>query len=337
VEANGQDNQLQVFFDGKPDADIRGELKSNGFRWTPDVGAWQTKLNDNAFIAADKINSIQPITGEKPTELLNQARTQAAQHTPPTQAAEQAAPSMPANDFNLTTVADYMQKQNETIHAADPDKTQGQAAYSAAIKRLEQATGRIPDEHPQLKALLSNAAQSPDLATLKERMNTLNTEFIQHYSTAVQMSIDTSGKAEPPTPAATVRQTEPAPAQKPPAQGENVAAIEARVNAGEVINLTDLSDAIKKDKAAAQVTPSGKDAPQAPAKPGTPSTAKNKNWKAAQSQDAWDRAQGKTAAKPAAKTEQPSIKEQIAAGKKQLSAQKPAPPRAQTKTAEIGG
>jgi len=245
---------------------------------------------------------------------------------PKEQAAEKPAPA-----FDLKTVADYMQKQHETIQAADPDKTQGQAAFRMAVKRLEQATGRIPDEHPQLKALLSHAAQSPDLATLKERMNTLQTEFTQHYSTAVQMTIDTSGKAEPPTPAAPVRQTDAPPAPKPPAQGENVAAIEAKVKAGETINLSDLNDAIKKGNAAARTA-------QTPAKSGTRGAAKKGDWKTAHAQDSWDRAaQGKSAVKPV--PEKPSIKEQIAAGKQQLAAQKPAPSRAaaQTKTAEIGG
>ena len=37
VEMNQEDNRLQVFFDGKPDADTRAELKSSGFRWAP---AW---------------------------------------------------------------------------------------------------------------------------------------------------------------------------------------------------------------------------------------------------------------------------------------------------------
>ncbi|MBT9790325.1 hypothetical protein GPK90_13475, partial [Clostridium sp. MCC344] len=52
VEMNREDNRLQVFFDGKPDADTRAELKSNGFRWAPSVGAWQRQLTDNAIRAA---------------------------------------------------------------------------------------------------------------------------------------------------------------------------------------------------------------------------------------------------------------------------------------------
>ena len=49
VEMNREDNRLQVFFDGKPDADTRAELKSSGFRWAPSVGAWQRQLTDNAI------------------------------------------------------------------------------------------------------------------------------------------------------------------------------------------------------------------------------------------------------------------------------------------------
>lgn len=69
VEVNKQDNRLQVFFDTKPDADARSELKSNGFRWAPSVSAWQRQLNANAFYAANNIKCIQPLTGEKPTDL----------------------------------------------------------------------------------------------------------------------------------------------------------------------------------------------------------------------------------------------------------------------------
>lgn len=48
---NKEDNRLQIFFDDKPDADVRTALKSNGFRWAPSVGAWQRQLNDNAYRA----------------------------------------------------------------------------------------------------------------------------------------------------------------------------------------------------------------------------------------------------------------------------------------------
>lgn len=231
----------------------------------------------------------------------------------------------PAPTVNLTAVADYTQKLYDGLQAVKPDSSMSVGAYNAVVKRLEQANGRIPDNQPQLKALITHAAQSPDFNTLKERMNTLQTEFTQHYSTAVQMTIDTGGKAQPPAPAVSSQQRETAPAQKPPAQkppaqGENVAAIEAKVKAGETINLSDLSDAIKKDKQAAQTAQAQQ--------PGKSSASKS-------TQQTRQYSRGKGAATPA--PEKPSIKQQLAAGKQQLSGQKSAPSRAQNKTAEIGG
>ena len=80
VEANREQGRLQVFFDGKPEADARQQLKEHGFRWAPSVGAWQRLLNDNAYRAADRIACIQPISGIKPTELQrNSSREQRAQ------------------------------------------------------------------------------------------------------------------------------------------------------------------------------------------------------------------------------------------------------------------
>lgn len=69
VEANTQDNRLQIFFEEKPDAEVREELKGNGFRWSPKAGAWQRQLNDNAYFAANYVKAIAPLTGEKPTDL----------------------------------------------------------------------------------------------------------------------------------------------------------------------------------------------------------------------------------------------------------------------------
>lgn len=80
VEANRDQGRLQVFFDGKPEADARQQLKEHGFRWAPSVGAWQRLLNDNAYHASDRIACIQPLSGIKPTELQrNSSREQWAQ------------------------------------------------------------------------------------------------------------------------------------------------------------------------------------------------------------------------------------------------------------------
>lgn len=69
VEVCKEDNRLRIYFDEKPDEDTRTELKSNGFKWSPKNSAWQRQITANAFHAADRIACIQPITGEKPTEL----------------------------------------------------------------------------------------------------------------------------------------------------------------------------------------------------------------------------------------------------------------------------
>ncbi len=50
-----EDNRVQIFFDRKPDADIRRHLKQAGFRWAPTVGAdgaWQRHLNSAGRYAA---------------------------------------------------------------------------------------------------------------------------------------------------------------------------------------------------------------------------------------------------------------------------------------------
>ncbi len=69
VRANTSDNRLQIFFEEKPDEETRSDLKHNGFKWSPKANAWQRQLTANAYYAADRINAIQPISGEKPTAL----------------------------------------------------------------------------------------------------------------------------------------------------------------------------------------------------------------------------------------------------------------------------
>ena len=77
VEANKEDNRLQIFFEEKPDEKTRETLKENGFRWSPKAGVWQRQLNDNAIYAADRLSCIRPISGKSPVEIQKEARTAA--------------------------------------------------------------------------------------------------------------------------------------------------------------------------------------------------------------------------------------------------------------------
>jgi hypothetical protein len=42
IKENATENRIQIFFPGKPEEKVREELKHNGFRWAPSVGAWQS-------------------------------------------------------------------------------------------------------------------------------------------------------------------------------------------------------------------------------------------------------------------------------------------------------
>ena len=77
VEANREDNRLQIFFEEKPDEKTRETLKESGFRWSPKAGAWQRQLNDNAIYAADRLPCIRPLSGKSPVEIQKEARTAA--------------------------------------------------------------------------------------------------------------------------------------------------------------------------------------------------------------------------------------------------------------------
>lgn len=56
VVENTEIMRLQLFFDGKPDADTRAVLKKNGFRFAPSQNnAWQRQLNENGKYALKRV------------------------------------------------------------------------------------------------------------------------------------------------------------------------------------------------------------------------------------------------------------------------------------------
>ena len=55
VEEDTADNRVRLFFDEKPSEETRSLLKSHGFRWSPNAGAWQRQLNGNGRFAARQV------------------------------------------------------------------------------------------------------------------------------------------------------------------------------------------------------------------------------------------------------------------------------------------
>lgn len=140
VEANKQNNRLQVFFDDKPDDKTREELKTGGFRWAPSIGAWQRQLNANAYRAAEQISSIQPVTGENPVQL--QRQTQQAAPTPDTLLTGDRV-TTPRGSFHLTSMSiEQMQAAWYGYHHASEDGKyhimgNGTLAYAVAAPQQE--------------------------------------------------------------------------------------------------------------------------------------------------------------------------------------------------------
>lgn len=55
IVENTEAMRLQLFFEGKPEPEVREVLKSNGFRWAPSQSAWQRQLTDNARYALKRV------------------------------------------------------------------------------------------------------------------------------------------------------------------------------------------------------------------------------------------------------------------------------------------
>lgn len=55
VVENTEAMRYQIIFDGKPDAEVRTLLKSNGFKWAPSQGAWQRQITTNGKYALNSV------------------------------------------------------------------------------------------------------------------------------------------------------------------------------------------------------------------------------------------------------------------------------------------
>ena len=58
ISDNVENNRVQIFFDFKPNEDIRKRLKANGFKWSPTTGAWQRFRSHFALYLAKEITEI---------------------------------------------------------------------------------------------------------------------------------------------------------------------------------------------------------------------------------------------------------------------------------------
>jgi hypothetical protein len=93
VEENAENNRLQIFFDDKPDADMRKALKSAGFHWAPkqEGRPWQRQRGRAATLAAERILkvSLEPIeapvepSAEVPEPMIFEAPTEPPAAAPP--------------------------------------------------------------------------------------------------------------------------------------------------------------------------------------------------------------------------------------------------------------
>lgn len=52
---NTEAMRYQIIFEGKPDADVRTLLKSNGFKFAPSQGAWQRQITSNGKSALERV------------------------------------------------------------------------------------------------------------------------------------------------------------------------------------------------------------------------------------------------------------------------------------------
>jgi len=77
VERDHDDDRVRIFFDGKPDADVRRSLKSSGWRWSPRNSAWQRKNTANSVASAKSILAKHYGEAKSETESYSQRITAA--------------------------------------------------------------------------------------------------------------------------------------------------------------------------------------------------------------------------------------------------------------------
>ena len=165
VEANTDANRLQIFFDEKPGADIREELKSNGFKWSPKNEAWQRQLTDNAYYAANYVKSIQPLTGEKPTDLLR-AHIRSQKEATQAQPKEESVYKVRRNPYSDSRENSYI-LQEYVFTQGNPTAKMGDALYIGTLEKCRELMGQLAAgklTQGQVKELYAKAQEAEQTA-----------------------------------------------------------------------------------------------------------------------------------------------------------------------------
>src|SRR3546814_1380025 len=64
IEYREQDGRVWLVFPGKPADDVRGKLRSRGFKWSPTRGAWVRQLSEAARYYGRQIGRSEEHTSE---------------------------------------------------------------------------------------------------------------------------------------------------------------------------------------------------------------------------------------------------------------------------------
>lgn len=68
IEVNYDLDRVQIFFNGKPNEEVRKKLKSNGWHWSPSNTAWQRKITPQAISNARYLLNAKAVDVEKSDE-----------------------------------------------------------------------------------------------------------------------------------------------------------------------------------------------------------------------------------------------------------------------------
>lgn len=100
--------------------------------------------------------------------------------------------------MTMESVVDYIGKLSDKIDKADITTTTGIATFNVSVKRLETLNEKIQPRQIKLRRMIDNAAQSPDLDTLKERMTEIKNYVSSLEFAKNEQTQDKSAEKEPP-------------------------------------------------------------------------------------------------------------------------------------------